>query len=146
MNRTIQIESFEWPRGKTPPCMRFVCRSFLATCPERPLLAVIDTGAPFSIIPRALWKDGTSRIEFAPEARDWEIIHGIGGGSESCEFGRLHVMLADERTSLSGWLRIPAQLAKTDAVPLVLGVAGFLDTYRLTLNEDGSSYVVVPGL
>ncbi len=125
--------------------MRFVCRSFLATCPERPLLAVIDTGAPFSVIPWALWKDGTSRIEFVPEASDWEIIHGIGGGSESCEFGRLHVMLVDEAPSLSGWLRIPAQLVKTDAVPLILGVAGLLDTYEVALNRDGESYIIVPG-
>ena len=126
--------------------MRFVCRSFLATCPERPLLAVIDTGAPFSIIPWALWKDAASRIEFLPYATDWHVIHGIGGGIEPCGFGRLHVMLADGGSSLSGWLGIPAQLAKTDAVPLVLGVAGLLDTYEVALNEDGRCHIVVPGL
>lgn len=126
--------------------MRFVCRTFPATCPERPLLAVIDTGAPFSIIPWALWKGGASGIEFLADAPDWHVIHGIGGGSESSEFGRLHVMLADEKPSLSAWLGIPAQLAKTNAVPLVLGVAGLLDTYEVSLNEAGESYIAVPGL
>jgi hypothetical protein len=62
-----------------------------------------------------------------------------------CEFGWLYLILADVRGSFSDWLRVPAKLAMTNEVPLVLGVAGFLDTYEVALNRDGESYVVLPG-
>lgn len=126
--------------------MRFMCRTVLATLPGVRFHALIDTGAPFAIIPWALWKDGVSRIEFAEGRSDWKTIRGIAGGREPCEFGRIHIMLTDTKPSFSDWLEIPAQLAKTDDVPLILGVAGLLDTYGVTLNEGGESHIVVPGL
>ncbi len=128
--------------------MRLFCRVLLQATRDLRLEALIDTGAPFSVIPFGMWKDGRSGIEFAGPnvTSNCKSIRGISGGSLSCEFGWLHIMLSDTQPSFSCWLRVPAKLAKTDAVPLILGVAGFLDTYRLTLNEDGSSHVVVPGL
>ena len=128
--------------------MRFFCHVLLQATRHLRFEALIDTGAPFSVIPFGMWKDGRSAIEFAgPNATsNCKSIRGISGGSLPCEFGWLHIMLSDTQPSFSRWLRVPAKLAKTDGIPLILGVAGFLDTYRFTLNEDGSSYVVVPGL
>ncbi len=63
-----------------------------------------------------------------------------------CRLARLCVMVFDTTPSRSAWLTVPAQLADTDAVPPILGVAGFLDTYEVALNRDGESYVVVPGV
>ena len=148
MNTRVRIDLREHPRGKTPPTMRFFCRVFLQTAGDAHLEALIDTGAPFSIVPFAMWKDGRSMIGLAgpnvsPNCR---TICGLSGGSLPCEFGRLHVILSDTQPSFSDWLRIPAKLAMTDAMPLILGVAGFLDTYEVALNRDSESYVVVPGL
>ncbi len=128
--------------------MRFFCRLFLQTALDARFEAVIDTGAPFSIVPFAMWKDGRSMIEFAgpnvsPNCR---TIRGLSGGGLPCEFGWLHVMLSDAQLSFSDWLRIPAKLAMTDAVPLILGVAGLLDTYEVVLNRSDGSYVVAPGV
>ena len=128
--------------------MRFCCRVLLQTAGDARLEAVIDTGAPFSIVPLAMWKNGRSMIAFAGQnvSPNCRTIRGLSGGSLPCEFGWLHIILSDTRPSFSDWLRMPAKLAMTDAVPLVLGVAGFLDTYEVALNRDGESCVVVPGL
>ncbi len=62
-----------------------------------------------------------------------------------CRLARIHVMLADATPSHSAWLQVPAHLAETNAVPLVLGFAGLLDTYEVALNRNGESYIIVPG-
>ena len=141
----IEIRFRELPPGKRPPSMRFVCMIFLSTLPDRPFNAVIDTGAPFSIVPWNLWRDGAAMIESLGDYPDWRNIRGIAGGGVPCEFGRIGVMLADATPARSGWLSVSAQLARSDHVPLILGVAGFLDTYELVLNRDGAGYIVVAG-
>ena len=85
-------------------------------------------------------------IEFLGEDPDWRNVRGVAGGGVPCEFGRIHVMLADTTSARSGWLSVPAQLARSDNVPLILGVAGLLDTYEVSLNADGRCHIVVPGI
>ncbi len=149
MNTRIHVQLCEDPPGLNPPCMRLKCLCWLSTWPGDPSgrLATIDSGSPFSIIPPRLWQSGRSQIDFAggEVTRNCRTICGLSGGSLPCEFGWLHVMLADRYLAFSDWLRIPAKLATGDDVPLVLGMAGFLDTYEVALNKNGESYVVVPG-
>ena len=87
-------------------------------------------------------------IEFAGPnvTSNCRSIRGLSGGGLPCEFGWLHIMLSDARPSFSDWLRVPAKLAMSNDVPLILGVAGLLDTYEVALNEDGRCHIVVPGL
>jgi hypothetical protein len=149
VNTKVRIELVEDPPGLRPPVVRLRCLCWLSTPLEDPRgrLALIDTGAPFSIVPLGLWRGATGLVEPAgadvtPNCR---TIRGVSGGSMPCEFGWLYLILADVRGSFSDWLRVPAKLAMTNEVPLVLGVAGFLDTYEVALNRDGESYVVLPG-
>jgi hypothetical protein len=72
-------------------------------------------------------------------------IRGISGGELPCKFGRVRIMLADTQPAFSDWLEVRAKLAEADTVPLVLGVADFLDTFEVVLNRHGVSYMTVPG-
>ena len=150
MNTRIEIGLCEDPPALNPPCLRFKCLCWVSTWPGDPSgrLATIDTGSPFCIIPSGLWRDGRSEIDFAggEVTANCRTIRGLSGGSMPCEFGWLHVMLADAQPSFSDWLRVPAKLAMSNDVPLVLGVAGLLDTYEVSLNEGGRCHIVVPGL
>ncbi len=129
-----------------PPSLRFTCRVRLSTLPGVSATALIDTGAPLTLLPRQAWEHSASDIEFLATPSGWRTIHGLGGGSVPCRLARIHVMLVDPTPSFSAWLRVPVQLAETNAVPLILGVAGLLDTYEVALNRGGESYVVVPGV
>jgi hypothetical protein len=141
----IRIERREYPEGMRPPSLRFTCQVRLSTIPGIPATALIDTGAPLTLLPRQAWERSESDIEFLATPSGWRAIRGLGGASVPCRLAQIHIMLADSTPSHSTWLRVPAQLAETNAVPLILGVAGFLDTYEVALNRDGESYVVVPG-
>ena len=154
MDTRVNIYRRELPRGKRPPSVRFVCITCLETVPDVSYWALVDTGASFSIVPSDLWEKEDSKIDFV-EGHNWNYIYGItdrqdGTGKEDrrvpCKLGWLHIKLADRRGSRSAPLTIRALLAGSNAVPLILGVADFLDAYRVTLNEEGDSYIVVPGL
>lgn len=41
-------------------------------------------------------------------------------------------------------MRIPAKLALTDSVPLVLGVAEVLDKYEVVLNSKEGCHIRIP--
>ena len=122
----IRIERREYPEGMRPPSLRFTCQVRLSTIPGIPATALIDTGAPLTLLPRQVWERGESDIEFLATPSGWRAIRGLGGGSVPCRLAQIHI-------------------AETNAVPLILGVAGFLDTYEVVLNRDGKSYIVVPG-
>jgi len=125
---------------------RFVCHAFVQNALDSLVSnqAVIDTGSTFSILPRRLWRDNEF-VDLAPAAPGMQSIRGISGGELPCKFGHVRVMLADTEPTFSDWLEVPAKLAEADTVPLILGVAGFLDRYELVLNSDGASYIAVPG-
>lgn len=142
----IRIERREYPEGMHPPSLRFTCQVRLSTLPGVSATALVDTGAPLTLLPRQVWERSESDIEFLATSSGWSAIRGLGGASVPCRLARIHIMLADPTPSHSAWLRVPAQLAETNAVPVILGVAGFLDTYEVILNRDGESHIVVPGL
>lgn len=92
--------------------------------------AIVDTGAPYSLIPASLW----ASIRYAPLR---EVpMRGIVPG----EAGEIVTTLANARVRLldtthtSPPLSLWVMLAKTDRVPLILGWAGCLDRARLVLD------------
>ncbi|MBM4041501.1 MAG: hypothetical protein FJ290_23615 [Planctomycetes bacterium] len=125
---------------------RLVCRAYVKGLPAivTPRLAVVDTGAPFSIVPRALWQDNDF-VRLEPGTSELQAIRGLSGGQLPCRFGRVSVMLADTGPTFSAWFDLPAKLADADTMPLILGVAGFLDRFEVVLNRNGMSYITVPG-
>lgn len=93
-------------------------------------LAIVDTGAPYSMIPESLWAPlPVERLVKLP-------LRGIVPGRAAemdAVLGRVSGRLLDaQRTSptLSLW----AMLAYTDQVPLILGWSGCLDRAKLTLD------------
>lgn len=98
----------------------------------RPLKAILDTGAPLAVLPRSLWQTLDTEIH-VPEAT-------FGGSSQrkecqiQCSIGTAHLRLCDEAGNVTRVYDVPAFLAKTDRVPLILGFAGLMED--LTIHFD----------
>ena len=93
-------------------------------------LAIVDTGAPYSLIPSSLWP--TLRVNPLCELP----VRGLVPGRHA----ELHATLAKVSGQLldashrSRPLALWAMLAGTDQVPLILGWAGCLDRAKLVLD------------
>jgi hypothetical protein len=94
-------------------------------------LALIDTGAPYSVIPASLWPAMQSRtILDAP-------LRGIVPGKTAelrAVLSHVSARLLDERNA-SPTLCLSAMLVRTEPVPLILGWAGLLDRSRLVIDS-----------
>ena len=92
--------------------------------------AIVDTGAPYSLIPLSLWPAlQTERLCELPVRGLVPGRHAELDATLAKVSGRL--LDASHRSrSLSLW----AMLADTDQVPLILGWAGCLDRATLVLN------------
>lgn len=92
--------------------------------------ALIDTGAPFSVLPKSLWMCIESEARFTTSLRG---LVPLPFAVLKASLGRVTCLVSDPKSSappLSVW----ALLAEGE-VPLVLGCAGFLE--RATLLIDG---------
>ena len=93
-------------------------------------LAIVDTGAPYSVIPISLWPAlPVKRIARLP-------LRGIVPGTAAeltATLATLTAQLLDGRR-VSPRLALSAMLADTDQVPLILGWAGCLDRATLSVN------------
>ena len=97
---------------------------------SEPYAVIVDTGAPYSLIPSTLWPSlKTSRILDIP-------VRGIVPG----ETAEMQVTMATVDVKLLGAthasrpLTLWAMLAHTDRVPLILGWAGCLDRAKLVVD------------
>jgi len=114
--------------------IRLMCRMSFKTQNgfTDPYPAIVDTGAPISLIPLQIWRG--CGIE-AEAIRD-SIIRGVVP-LEECQ---LAVTLAEVKCKLvgaqneSGILSVKAHLAPSDVVPLILGFKNLLD--RVPLHAD----------
>ncbi|MBI3921685.1 MAG: hypothetical protein HY318_09730 [Armatimonadetes bacterium] len=98
----------------------------------RPLKAILDTGAPLSVLPRSLWQTLDTEIHVAQAT-----FGGISQRKECqipCAIGTVHLRLCDEAGNVSRVHDVPAFLAKTDRVPLILGFASLMED--LTIHFD----------
>ena len=93
--------------------------------------ALIDTGAPFSVIPKNLWPEVASRpVGFTSELRG---LIPMRTAMLKARLAQVTCRVSDVQTT-SPPLNLWVLLADGD-VPIVLGCAGFLD--QLTLSLDG---------
>ena len=94
--------------------------------------AIVDTGAPFGVLPRRVWRD----LKVAVREPD----SPIGGISrrKACRvpaaFGTVQGRLEDTQGDVSRWYDFPVFLAKTNCVPLILGFADLLESLKLTVD------------
>ena len=99
---------------------------------SEPHVAIVDTGAPYSVIPASLSPPlRTERLKQVP-------LRGIVPGKAAeveAVLARVHTRLLDARTT-SPRLSLWAMLVNTDHMPLILGWAGCLDRAKLTLDAQ----------
>jgi hypothetical protein len=88
------------------------------------LPAIVDTGAPFSVLPRSVWEPLSPIID-VPDSP-------LGGLSQrrACRvpaaFGRVWLRLVDLHGNTTKAHEVPAYLARTERVPLLVGFADLL--------------------
>ena len=97
--------------------------------------ALIDTGAPFSVLPQSLWSDIEARpVGFTSELRG---LIPLPAASLKARLAQVTCRISDLKMTAPP-LRLWVLLAEGD-VPVVLGCAGFLE--RATLTLDGPRQV-----
>ena len=93
-------------------------------------MAIVDTGAPYSLIPASLWP--TVRAERLKDIPVRGIVPGKGAELDA-SLAKVRIRLLDEKR-ISPRLTLWAMLTKTDQVPLILGWSGCLDRASLVLD------------
>ena len=92
--------------------------------------ALIDTGAPYSVVPLALWP--ALRMQRVATQAIRGIVPGVHA-EMSAELAKISAQLLDA-THRSPRLTLWAMLAESDRVPLILGWSGCLDRVRLVVD------------
>jgi len=101
--------------------------------------AIIDTGAPISMLPMDLWKSIETEILTDHEA------YGINPGKE-CSIqvlvGKVKCILVDNENNQSDELEILSYLAITNKIPLIIGFRDVLENFDIHLNfKDKTAYL-----
>ena len=91
--------------------------------------ALIDTGAPFSVLPKSLWTDLQIEAGFSTILRG---LVPLKSAVLNARLAQVTCRVSDLKMS-SPFLKFWALLADGE-VPLVLGCSGFLERARLVLN------------
>lgn len=95
--------------------------------------AIMDTGAPVSLIPQRIWRK-LDRIELADHQ-----VGGIGPGTIQVKIGLIHCKILDRAGHQTKELRMHAFLARTDAVPLIIGFKDLLDRFPTFFDYPASA-------
>jgi hypothetical protein len=102
--------------------------------------AVVDTGAPFGVLPKRVWLGAEVNV-LSPDS-------ALGGISrrKACRlpaaFGVVRGRLEDASGKHTQWYPFPVFLAKTNRVPLIIGFAGMLDRLRVVVDyPSGAAWV-----
>ncbi len=127
MRLALRIDEHPDPDDPTLMITRLrVWVSFLTVNDELtdPELAIVDTGAPLSLIPQDIWQ-GCRYLKL----RD-DVIRGVVPKPD-CELlvidGVVACTLQDDAGQMSDLQTIRAHLAHSEDVPLLLGFGGLLD-------------------
>jgi len=95
-----------------------------------PYPAIVDTGAPNSMIPRRIWSNSDTRVLTEHEVRG---IVPIDKCSLPVLVGEITIRLADEDTHTKAF-RILSYLALTNKIPLILGFKDLLERFDISFN------------
>ena len=94
------------------------------------LSALIDTGAPFSVLPKSVWSDIETRpVGFASKLRG---LVPLPSAALTARLAQVTCRVSDEQATADS-MRLWVLLAEGN-VPIVLGCHGFLDAVRLNLD------------
>ena len=99
---------------------------------SQPYEAIIDTGAPVSIIPPAIWQ------EIEKEILGEHKIQGIVPKKDSClpvKIANVSCVLMDDK-NMTNTLKIKAYLSLEEKVPLILGFENIISKAKLYLNPE----------
>ena len=130
IQRTLDLEVAQAQRRQ------FLCRLLARVRLQQfrgwsePHAAIIDTGAPYSLIPSTLW----------PSLKTHRILDLSIRGIVPGETAEMQATMATIRVKLLGAmhasrpLTLWAMLATHDRVPLILGWAGLLDRAKLVID------------
>ncbi|PKP56299.1 MAG: hypothetical protein CVT88_02410 [Candidatus Altiarchaeales archaeon HGW-Altiarchaeales-1] len=93
--------------------------------------AIIDTGAPISLIPLDVWNN--SDVKILAEHRAYGI-----NTKEECtipvKVGKVKCILVDEEGNQSEEMEILSYLALTNTVPIILGFKDLLERFKLCFD------------
>lgn len=130
VRRTLDLEAVE--QGRTIWTYRCFARLWFRQSPgwsaER--LAIVDTGAPFSVIPSTVWQPLAITELFSTHLRG--IIPKVAA-SLPARLAQVSCVLTDEQ-GVSPVLTLTALLVEAPDVPLILGWSGCLDRAKLVLD------------
>ena len=106
----------------------------------QPYEAIIDTGAPVSILPPAIWREidrevlGESKIQGIVTKKDAYL---------PVKIANIYCVLMDE-DSMTGILKIKAYLSLEENAPLVLGFENLLSTAKMYSNsKEDEGYIEI---
>jgi len=98
--------------------------------------AIVDTGAPMTLIPLDLWNEIDAEV-----LTDYEI-QGINPRKE-CSIpvlvGKVKAIILDEKGKQSEELDILAYLALTNKVPLLVGFKGMLSNFKVFFDQHNNN-------
>ncbi|MCK4613253.1 MAG: hypothetical protein KAU14_00495 [Thermoplasmata archaeon] len=95
--------------------------------------AIVDTGAPMTLIPLDMWNEINTRI-----VTDYEIF-GLSHRKEcliSVLVGKVTALIVDEKGNHSDELDTFAYLALTNKVPLIIGFKGLLSNFKVCFDQE----------
>jgi len=93
--------------------------------------AIIDTGAPISVIPLSRWIQSDVEILTDHEMRG---IVEKPECSTHVSVGRINIVLCDEYGNISSEREIFAYFALTDKIPIIIGFKNVLEQMTLHIN------------
>ena len=130
VRQSLDLEAIEY--GQTVFTYRCYARLRFQQSPgwSEEFRAILDTGAPFSVIPSSIWQSLAFRRLFPSHLRG---VIPRATASLPADLAKLACVLTDEQT-VSSPIELTALLVDVSDVPLLLGWAGCLDRARLHLD------------
>ena len=96
---------------------------------SRPWLAIIDTGSPFTLLPKPAW-EAMNMVEFLSEAVP---LGGVGKGTLLARLAKIEVAFLSTRSEIVQ-RSTKAYLAQDDSAPLLFGIEDLLTEARLVCD------------
>ena len=91
---------------------------------SKPYEAIVDTGAPISLIPAQIWRK-MEHIVLADHD-----VGGVTGHVMKVTIAKVEAALLDREGNRTPELQVLAYLAPTDRVPLIMGFKDLLDRFH----------------
>lgn len=136
------FEAFADPKIAERMIIRLKCGIQLKTSRgwSEPYSGIIDTGAHISAIPSSIWKEGVIALQ-----KGKYVLFGLSKKQECAlhgEIAEVTLIVVDEVGNQIGELSLPAFLAETDQIPLILGFSGLLEKVSLYFDyKQNVAYV-----